>query len=161
MDSLVQELNPLIKKYVELRSYIDGEKAALTKKMKPFAEAKDKLSAHLCATLLQNKLRNIGADAGTAFTSTKVDYKVADMAAYLQWLTENDAWESAKIEPIAAATDALAQAAFETYVEKNRELIDAIPMEAKPKFEHFLPPGVSRKQFAILKVRKNGETDAE
>lgn len=154
-DNLIAKLNPAISKYVELRAYIKQKEANLKEQLKPFAEARDKLSAYLSATLLQNRIKRIGGEAGTAFNSDAVRYKVVDGRAYLQWLIDNNMWETAKIEPIPKETDAAASKAFEGWLERNKDT----PTSEIAEFEHFLPPGVTRTVTTILKVRASGETD--
>lgn len=153
---LVSTLNPAISKYVALRRYIEGQQAALKVKLQQYAEAKERIGAYLSATLAQNKIKRIGGDAGTAFNSDIVRYKVVDGRAYLNWLMENDAWETAKIEPIPKETDAVASKAFEDWREAVKEGHTDTPVEFV-RFEHFLPPGVSRTVTTIVKVRASGE----
>lgn len=153
---LVEELNPMISKYVELGRYIKAETAKVKEKLKPYADARDKLSNYLSAILVQNKLKRLGGNAGTAFNSTIVRYKVVDARAYLNWLLQTGQWETAKIEPIASETDSFASEQFEKFLEESK---NTIIKGQEPKFEHFLPPGVTRTVTTILKVRANGEAE--
>lgn len=161
-ETLVETLNPAISKYVEIRNYIKRREAKLKAELKKYANARDKLSAYLSATLSQNKIKRIGGEAGTAFTSDMVRYKVVDGGAYLRWLIDNNMWETAKIEPIPKETDAVASARFDEWLEEREKMGLTADQPSNTKFEHFLPPGVTRTVTTVLKVRANGDdSDAD
>jgi hypothetical protein len=153
---LVSELEPIIKKFIQLRAFIDAEKEKLKNAMVEYEKNKVFLGNYLAATLVQSKLSGVAAPSGTAFTSSKVEYKVVDTAAFLGWiLSQNDPniWELVKLQPDAKEIDAWAARRFEDYKEYVLTGGDKVIY----KFEDFIPPGLNRSSTVFIKVRKKGE----
>lgn len=146
---IVAGLKPAIKKYLEIRTHIAARTKDLDAELAEFNAAAKQLSAYISAALTQNGLKNVKTDDGTAYTVTTSSYRIADGAAYLRWLTENQMWESVDLKPIANATDAIAEERFEAWLED----VTLRPDEPRPTFEQFLPPGLTRTTAVSLRVR--------
>lgn len=154
--TLAAELEPIIKKFIQLRAYIDAEKEKLKSAMAEYEKSKTFLGNYLAATLTQSKLNGVSVQSGTAFTTRKVEYKVVDKVQFLKWLlSQNDPniWELVKLQPDAAEIDAWAGQRFEDYCEHVKTGGDQVVY----KFEDFLPPGLNRNSTVFIKVRKKGD----
>lgn len=155
-NTLVTELEPIIRKFIQLRAFIDAEKEKLKGAMAEYEKSKVFLGNYLAATLTQSKLNGVAAPSGTAFTTSKVEYKVVDKTEFLRWLlSQNDPniWELVKLQPDAKEIDAWAGRRFEDY----REYVKTGGDKVIYKFEDFLPPGLNRNSTVFIKVRKKGD----
>jgi hypothetical protein len=154
--TLVTELEPIIKKFIQLRAYIDAEREKLKIAMAEYEKGKTFLGNYLAATLTQSRLNGVAAPSGTAFTTSKVEYKVVDKSAFLRWLlSQNDPniWELVKLQPDAKEIDAWAGRRFDDYCEYVKTAGDQVIY----RFEDFLPPGLNRTSTVFIKVRKKGD----
>lgn len=154
--TFVSELEPIIRKFIQLRSYIDSEKEKLKKAMIEFEKSKTFLGNYLASTLVQSRINSVAAPSGTVFTTSKVEYKVVDKGAFLRWLlTQNafDIWELVDLKPDAKEIDAWASRRFEDYLES----VKLAPNEPPPQFTDFIPPGLNRTATVFAKVRKKGD----
>lgn len=151
--TLVSELEPIIKQFILLRRYIDSEKEKLTVLLSEYEKNKNLLQTYLGATLNQNHLDSVSTSIGTAFTSVRVEYRVADKTSLLKWLfmqNDPDVWELFDLKPNAKEVDNWA----------SRRLQDHVDAVATGKmtavFENYIPPGLSRSATTTVKVRKKG-----
>jgi hypothetical protein len=156
----VKELEPIIRKFIRLRSYIDSEKEKLKAAMAEYEKHKTFLGNYLASTLVQSKLDSVAAPSGTVFTTSKVEYRVVDKTTFLRWLlTQNafDIWELVELKPDAKEVDAWASRRFEDYCESVKQQ----PNQPPPQFTDFIPPGLNRSATVFAKVRKRGEVTDE
>jgi len=155
-EALVNELEPIIRKYILLRRFIDAQKEQLTQSLKEYEKNKNLLSNYLGAVLNQSRLDSVSTSIGTAFTSSRVDYRVADKTSLLRWiLQQNDpcVWELFDIKPIPKEIDGWANRRLRDYI----DYVQSNNGEMKAAFEHFVPPGLSRVSTTTVKVRKKGD----
>lgn len=154
--ALVAELEPIIRQYIKLRRYIDSEKEKLTASLAEYEKNKNLLGNYLGATLNQSRLDSVSTSIGTAFTSVRVDYRVADKTALLRWILQQndpDVWELFDIKPNAKEVDNWASRKLQDYI----DYVQQDGGQVKPAFEHFVPPGLNRNATTIVKVRKKGD----
>jgi hypothetical protein len=153
---LVAELEPMIKQFIRLRAYIKLEQEKLKEAMSEYERGKTLLGNYLASTLVQSRLSSVSAPSGTAYTTSKVDYKVVDKGAALRWLLQQndwEVWELFDLNPSAKDIDAWAARRLEEYIEG----VKLGPETPPPVIEDFIPPGLNRTSTVFIKVRKKGD----
>lgn len=86
----------LIKKYIELRDWLEKDNAANAAKQQPYTDAMATIEGVLQQHLLANDLQNMKADGvGTAFLKTSTHVKMADRGAFIDFIQtlEDDPFE--------------------------------------------------------------------
>lgn len=149
----VEDLKPLIEKYLQIKGYVDQRKEALSVELKPYVVPMEEIKNYLQAVFIQYGIKNLSVSGGTGYVERRISYKVVDLSQFLQWLKLNGFWELITVDVIGKEMDAHVSDSYETYLER---LAQAGPANAPRQFtfEDFIPPGLSRDAPVNFKVRK-------
>ena len=149
----VEDLKPLIEKYLDLKNYIDRRKQSLSDDLKQYVEPMVTIKNYLQAVFVQHGIKNLSVSGGTGYVERRVSYKVVDMGALIQWLKTNGNWELITIDVLGKDMDAYVSNAHEDYLERLAE--EGSPNAPRQLgFEDFIPPGLNRDAPVNFKVRK-------
>ena len=149
----VEDLKPLIEKYLDLKNYIDRRKQSLSDDLKQYVEPRVTIKNYLQAVFVQHGIKNLSVSGGTGYVERRVSYKVVDMGALIQWLKTNGNWELITIDVLGKDMDAYVSNAHEDYLERLAE--EGSPNAPRQLgFEDFIPPGLNRDAPVNFKVRK-------
>ena len=149
----VEDLKPLIEKYLEFKGYIDQRKEALSVELKPYQEPMTEIKNYLQVVFIQHGIKNLSVSGGTGYVERRVSYKVVDLSQFLQWLKLNGGWELITVDVLGKDMDAFVSGQYDAYLDKLAE-------EGQPNaprqltFEDFIPPGLNRDAPVNFKVRK-------
>lgn len=149
----VEDLKPLIEKYLDIKGYIDRRKQALSEDLQPYIEPMMTIKNYLQAVFIQHGIKNMTVSGGTGYVERRISYKVVDMGAFLKWLKLNGGWEMITIDVLGKEMDAFVSNQHEDYLERLAD-------EGSPNapqhltFEDFIPPGLTRNAPVNFKVRK-------
>ena len=81
----------LIKKYIELRDWLERDNAAVEERQKPYKQAMTTIEGALQQFLLSNDGQNFKAEGiGTAFLKTATHVRLADRAAFVDFIQTLD-----------------------------------------------------------------------
>jgi hypothetical protein len=81
----------LIKKYIDIRDWLEKDNAANAAKQKPYLDAQTAIEGALAQHLLSNDLQNMKAEGiGTAFFKTATHVRLADRAAFVDFIQTLD-----------------------------------------------------------------------
>lgn len=103
----------LIKKYIELRDWLERDTKANDERQKPYCDAMSTIEGALQQHLLTNDLQNIKADGiGTAFLKTNTHVRMADRNAF-------DAFVSTLPDPLSYFTNAVRKETVLDYAKEH------------------------------------------
>lgn len=102
----------LIKKYIELRDWLERDTKAAEERQKPYRDAMATIEGAVQKHLLDNNLDNVKSEFGTAYRTTHMSVKLADRGAFINYITQNSN------NPFSYFTNAVSK-------EKIKEHIDA------------------------------------
>jgi hypothetical protein len=122
----------IVKKYIELRDFLQAEQKDFRARMKVYEDAMEVLEGAAASIMKMTGQTALSTEFGTAFPVTKNRITCNDKEAFLQFVREKQAWQF--------LTAHIAKEAVEEYMEK---------------FEGQLPPGVSVEGFTEIQFRKS------
>ena len=127
------KVDDIIGKYIELRASKQAKKAAYEAEAKRIDEKLKKLEAWMHVKMMNDGVKALPTENGTAYTVTVEQATVSDMNALLDYVKENEAWHL-----------------LEKRVSKTgiREMLDA---------DQDIPPGVNWYVTTAINVRKPSE----
>ena len=146
------DVDAVVKKYNELKSYIERKKKDLEADINPQVSAQKVIKGYLAAYLRNQRVDSFKTGHGTVFKVTETAYKVADNDAFWEFLAESGLWHLVSLEPITSAIN--------EYVadEKERRRAEFAARGEFPPDEvlevGILPPGLNRSRFQHVRVRK-------
>jgi hypothetical protein len=82
----------IVKKYVELRDFVQEENKAHAARMKPYADAMEVLEGAAAAMLKDTKQEALSTEFGTAFKVPKSSVTCSDKEAFHAWVRRMNAW---------------------------------------------------------------------
>jgi hypothetical protein len=150
----VEDLKPLIEKYLDIKGYVDRRKQALSEDLKPYIEPMMTIKNYLQAVFIQHGIKNMTVSGGTGYVERRVSYKVVDMGAFLKWIKLNGGWELTTIDVLGKEMDAFVSNQYEDYLERLAEE-GPLNSQSQLQFEDFIPPGLTRDSGINFKVRKS------
>lgn len=103
----------LVKRYIELRDFVQEETKAFNARMKEYTDAMEVIEGAAGLLLKQTKQRALSTDYGTAFPVAKDRYRVTDADAWHTWVREHQAWTM--------YTNNISKEALETWLEKTKD----------------------------------------
>lgn len=86
-------IEDLVRAYITLRDQKAALKAEQAEAMKPYDEALAKLEARALAALNQTGVESMKTSAGTVYSTTFTSATVADKSAFMEYITNNDAFD--------------------------------------------------------------------
>jgi len=95
-------IEDLIKKYVEIRTYVDGQEAELKRALEPYKTALGALNDALTQRFHTSGVSSVKVDNVTAYAVTVRQYRVMDPLAFTDWVMAGHI-ECVKISPIVSA----------------------------------------------------------
>ncbi len=102
----------IIKKYVEIRDWIEADTKANDARQKPYVDGLTTLEGMMMEHLNKNELDNVKSEFGTAFKKQGTRVRVADRGAFNEFvLTQPD--------PLAFFTNAVAKEKIVEYITEN------------------------------------------
>jgi hypothetical protein len=150
--ALPNDVNAVVKKYSELKAYIERKKKELETDIAPQVSAQTVIKGYLATYLRNQKVDSFKTGHGTVFKVTETTYKVVDNDAFWDFLAESGLWHLVNLEPITSAIN--------EYVadEKERRRAEFAARGEFPPDEvlevGILPPGLNRSRFQHVRVRK-------
>jgi hypothetical protein len=82
-----------IAKRNELDAFCEQEDNAHNDRMKPYRDAVKAIEAHLLSELVAQGVQNFKTEHGTAYKVNSMSVSVADRAAFLAFITEQQKWD--------------------------------------------------------------------
>lgn len=86
-------IEDLVRAYVTLRDQKAALKAEQAEALKPYDEALAKLEARALAVLSQSGVESMKTSAGTVYSTTFTSATVSDKAAFMDYITNNEAFD--------------------------------------------------------------------
>lgn len=86
-------INKRVEQYVALRDRIKQLDDEHKEKMKPFRETLEKLNGVLLGHLNEIEVNSVNTDAGTVYRTEKKSASLADPAAFMRFVIDNEAWD--------------------------------------------------------------------
>ena len=121
----------IVKKYIELRNFVEAETKAFKTRMADYTSAMETLENLAGQMLDETGQRALSTESGTAFRVNKSRITCSDKDAFHAWVREINAWHF--------LTAHVAKEAVETWMEQN---------------EGQLPPGIKYEGFTEVQFRK-------
>ena len=107
-------MNPaeLIKKYIELRDWLEADTAAVDARQKPYKDGMVAIEGMVQQELIKDGADNIKTPFGTAYRTTHMSVKMADRGTFEQFV-------SSLPEPFSYFTNAVSKEKIKEYIEAN------------------------------------------
>jgi hypothetical protein len=150
--ALPNDVDSVVKKYNELKAFIERKKKELESDIAPQISAQTVIKGYLATYLRNQRVDSFKTGHGTVFKVTETTYKVVDGEAFWDFLAESGLWHLVNLEPITSAIN--------EYVaeEKERRRAEFVARGENPPDEvlevGILPPGLNRSRFQHVRVRK-------
>lgn len=141
----------LIKKYVEIRDFLEKKSTEFGEQMKPYQAALDSIGGEMLSRLNERDAQNCKTEFGTAFKKTDMSVRMADRETFFHFLLE-------PYEPY------IENAAQEIAFDEMRQRIQAFTTAhlAKDAVKEYLdgsagqpPPGVDVTYFTKVNIRRS------
>lgn len=87
------DIESLVKAYITLRDQKAALKAEQAEAMKPYDEALAKLESQALTILNQSGVESMKTAAGTVYSTTSTSATVADKSAFMDYITQNGAFD--------------------------------------------------------------------
>jgi len=122
----------LIKKYIELRDWLEADNKAVEERQKPYKDAMTAIEGAVQQHLIETGAESVKTEFGTAYKTTFTSVRMADRGAFIQFVSaQNDGWDY--------FTNAVAK-------EKIREYVDT---------HGAAPPGIDITSIAKTNFRRS------
>ena len=122
----------MIKKYLEIKDYIEREQKAFDEKTEPYTKAMSTIANHLLEVLNTQGGQSIKTDFGTAYKATSMAAKVVDREEFYNFVFDHRAHNY--------LTAAVSKDAVKEFMEINNGL---------------LPPGIEISNFTKVNIRRS------
>jgi hypothetical protein len=121
----------IVKKYIELRDYVQEENKAHAQRMKAYTDAMEVLESAAGDILRSTGQKALSTDFGTAFQVPKLSVTCADKEVFLSFVRDKQAWHF--------LTAHVAKEAVEQYMEQ---------------YEGQVPPGIKAEGHIAIQFRR-------
>lgn len=103
----------LIKKYIELRDWLERDTKAVEERQKPYRDAMATIEGAIQKHLLDNNLDNVKSEFGTAYRTSLMSVKLADRQAFINYVTQLDG------DPFSYFTNAVSKEKIKEHIETH------------------------------------------
>lgn len=103
----------IIKKYIELRDWLEADSKAVDERQKPYKDGMALLENMMQEILNKDGADNIKTEFGTAYRTTLMSVRMADRGAFLDYIVKSDD------DPFRFFTNAVAKEQIKDYIDKH------------------------------------------
>lgn len=128
----------IVRKYIELRTFVQDETKTFKARMKTYTDAMELLEGAAQALMKKTNQRSLSTDFGTAFPQEHVSYRVTDSEAWHAWVRTTQAW--------GMYTNHVSSDAISEYIEKTRNAETG---------ETQIPPGITVDGYIKIHFRSS------
>ncbi|HEX8838235.1 MAG TPA: hypothetical protein VF748_14935 [Candidatus Acidoferrum sp.] len=121
----------IVKRYIELRDYVQNETKSFKARMKEFTDAMELIEGMAAAMMKETKQSALSTEFGTAFPVTKNRVTCEDREAFLDFVRQSQAWNF--------LTSHVAKEAVDDWMAQN---------------EGRIPPGLKIEGYTEIQFRK-------
>lgn len=137
----------LIKKYIELRDYVEAQIRTDEERLKPYKDGMDAISGMVQQHLISDGADNIKTEFGTAYRTTHMSVRLADRGALLAMLQDEALHHD---DPVTIAETAVQSVASYFTAAVNKEKIKEY-LDAKGN----APPGIDITTIQKVNFRRS------
>lgn len=103
----------IIKKYIELRDWLEADSKSVDERQKPYKDAMSLLENTMQEILNKDGADNIKTEFGTAYRTSLMSVRMADRAAFIDYIVKS------QDDPFSYFTNAVSKEKIKDYIDKH------------------------------------------